>query len=105
MRSNWREESEIVICEALLEYEAQQLCLGKDFNLKEAFKHVSSKYPFGSRENHPYKIWLDVVKKAKLLLSKYSVKELCFINWENAINEEKRKNKTKEKDEQQLLLF
>lgn len=26
-------------------------------------KYISSRYPFGSRENHPYKIWLGVVKK------------------------------------------
>lgn len=27
-------------------------------------RHVSEAYPFGPRENHPYKIWLDACRKA-----------------------------------------
>jgi hypothetical protein len=100
--SEWRQAAQITIAEALLEYEAQQLCQELPFDIKEAFKYVSNSYPFGTRENHPYKIWLSAVKQAKELLNKYSVKDLGFINWENAL---KTKKQQKFKDDKQLRLF
>lgn len=31
-------------------------------------KALREAYPFGPRENHPYKIWLDEIKKQKKII-------------------------------------
>jgi hypothetical protein len=50
--SYWRDKSRSVIAAALKEGRAVGL------EGKALEKHVSAAYPFGLRENHPYKIWL-----------------------------------------------
>ena len=61
--TSWQTASINAIATGLLEYEAQQLCLGKPVNINQCKKWISTnKYPFGLRENHPYKVWLREVK-------------------------------------------
>jgi len=55
--SHWRETSEWVISEALQAAKAQGL------DERATRKLVDSRYPFGTRSNHPYTMWLKVRKK------------------------------------------
>lgn len=58
------------IASGLLEYEAQQLCLGEAVDTDKCKKWVSkNKYPFGIREYHPYKVWCQEIKLAGDFLS------------------------------------
>jgi hypothetical protein len=54
--SRWREVAREVIVRALRE--------GREMGLEgESLEaHVSAAYPWGSRSNHPYKIWLSEFK-------------------------------------------
>lgn len=58
MQSKWRRRAEAVIGQALAEAKERGMTPA------ETRRHVSAAYPFGAREAHPYKIWLDAVKKA-----------------------------------------
>ena len=80
-KSEWRRRSKEVITEALLEYEAKALSLGDRFDMKEAFKVVNDRYPFGERENHPYRIWLKTIEEAKELMANQSPSFLVQNNW------------------------
>lgn len=55
--STWREIARKHILRALEEAREQGL------DEQATKKHVSAAYPFGIRQYHPYKIWLDEVKK------------------------------------------
>lgn len=54
MSGTWRDIARPVIQKVIAEYE------GNDNN--ELKKLISKKYPFGERQYHPYKIWLDEIK-------------------------------------------
>jgi hypothetical protein len=91
---SWRKRSQQVIANTLLEYEAQQLCLGEKFNYSDAFKAVSKAYPFGARQWHPYKQWLKAVKQAKRLVGAgISIGDLTKIDWDDNTNFSNRKKK------------
>jgi len=55
MKSRWREVANQVIAEIAAE--------NRDLPDKELRTKISEAYPFGERAMHPYKIWLDAVKK------------------------------------------
>lgn len=56
--TDWQAHCVHEIANGLLEYEAQQLCLGEAVDTDKCKKWVSkNKYPFGMRCNHPYKVW------------------------------------------------
>ena len=66
----WQSSAVKAIADGLLEYEAQQLCLGESVDTAKCKKWVSTnKYPFMSRENHPYKVWLNELRLAGDFLS------------------------------------
>ena len=68
--TNWQIASINAIASGLLEYEAQQLCLGESVNIDQCKKWISAnKYPFGLRENYPYKVWLEEITLASEFLS------------------------------------
>jgi len=68
--TNWQKKAVNEIADGLLEFEAQQLCLGINFDKAQAKTWISrNKYPFGYRENHPYKVWLSEIKLVGLFLS------------------------------------
>ena len=68
--TNWQTASINAIASGLLEYEAQQLRLGELVNISQCKKWISAnKYPFGLRENQPYKVWLREIKLAGEFLS------------------------------------
>lgn len=70
MLTYWQNYSTKAIATGLLEYEARQLCLGESVQASAATKWVSlNKYPFATRENHPYQVWLSELKTAKTFLS------------------------------------
>lgn len=54
MKSGWREHAREVIIEVLKETEGKPE--------KEIRKALKDAYPFGARQWHPYKIWLDEIK-------------------------------------------
>ena len=54
---SWRDRAYEVAYRAYLEGKAQGL---EGAQLK---KHIGKAYPFGPRQYHPYKVWLDVVKR------------------------------------------
>jgi hypothetical protein len=63
MKGTWRNIARPIIMKVLNENEgADEKTIRKGFN--------RSLYPFGARENHPYKVWLDEInvqrKKAKV---------------------------------------
>lgn len=53
MKSHWREQARDVIRKVLTENEGK--------SDKEIRKALREAYPFGERQYHPYKIWLDEV--------------------------------------------
>lgn len=58
--SNWRERARNVI--------AVTIALARKEGVEDAaeiLKRIDAAYPFGLREYHPYKLWLDERKKAK----------------------------------------
>lgn len=65
---SWRERSRDVIQQVLLEHEAQAALLDKPINKAALLKAISNAYPFGPRQYHPYKQWLDEVKAAREFL-------------------------------------
>jgi hypothetical protein len=82
---SWRKHSQHKITEALLEYEAQKLCLGEEIDRAEVSKVIQQAYPFGARANHPYKQWLKAVKQVNQLLDKgIPISELTKIDWDRA---------------------
>lgn len=61
--TNWQKASVNETANGLLEYEAQQLCLGESIDIDTCKKWISAnKYPFGLRENHPYQVWRQEIK-------------------------------------------
>lgn len=56
MKSHWRNEASEIIYKIIKE--------NPDKSNKELLKIISKAYPFGERNYHPYKIWLDTVHKA-----------------------------------------
>lgn len=52
--SNWRDIVRPIIHKVITDNP------GKDIN--ELRKLISEKYPFGQRQYHPYKVWLDEIK-------------------------------------------
>jgi len=57
MRSHWRAIAKPIIYRVLKET--------KDKEEKEIKKALRDAYPFGERKYHPYKIWLDEIKKQR----------------------------------------
>jgi len=57
--SRWREIANRIITETVAKAREHDPSVGA-LRLRQL---VSQKYPFGQREMHPYKIWLDAVKK------------------------------------------
>lgn len=55
MKSPWREKSAKIIYKVLED--------NPYISIKELRKKISKAYPFGERKYHPYKIWLDEVRK------------------------------------------
>lgn len=101
---SWRQTSQLAITTALLEYEAQKLCLSEEIDRNEMIKVIQQAYPFGARTNHPYKQWLKAVKQVKILLNKgVSISELTKIDWDKATKFGK--NNTKSHCENQLSLL
>lgn len=52
----WRDAARAVIQQALAEAQAQGL------DAEATKRYVNSKYPFGERAYHPYKMWLSEMK-------------------------------------------
>ncbi len=64
--TNWQKASVDAIYRGLLEYEAKNLCLGELADVDKRKRWISRNfYPFGLRENHPYKVWLDELNMAE----------------------------------------
>jgi hypothetical protein len=55
MKSYWRERAAPIIAKVIEE--------NKDKDLKEVRKALFQAYPFGERQYHPYKVWLDECAK------------------------------------------
>lgn len=55
MKSEWREIARPIIADTI-----SKIGLDNDKKLKKALREA---YPFGERANHPYKIWLDEIKR------------------------------------------
>jgi len=55
--SEWRERARAVIRQVIVD--------NPDANDAEFKKLLSAAYPFGKRESHPYKIWLNECKRAR----------------------------------------
>lgn len=53
--SEWRKVSRDIISKCIIE--------NADKSDKELKKIISKKYPFGQRRYHPYKIWLNEIKR------------------------------------------
>lgn len=55
-RDTWRDQARPVVTRAIAD--------GRDAGLtgRDLLKHVQAFYPFGPRENWPYKVWLDEVR-------------------------------------------
>lgn len=51
---SWRETSRAIIAKVLADMKGQA-----DEQVKKALREA---YPFGQREHHPYKIWLDEIQ-------------------------------------------
>jgi len=54
MKGKWRDSCKPIIARVIKENEGK--------TEKEIRKAISEAYPFGERNYHPYKIWLDEVK-------------------------------------------
>lgn len=54
MKSQWRVHARKVISKVLEE--------NRDVDAKTLRAKLRDAYPFGAREHHPYKIWLDEIK-------------------------------------------
>lgn len=63
----WRDKARPIIAEILKDH---QDC--DDATIKKALLEA---YPFGARAHHPYKIWLDEIKRQRG--TKYKVLDLC----------------------------
>ncbi len=57
MTGDWRRHANKVIDAVLLELPA-------DLPVKEKRKALNAAYPFGPRQNHPYRIWCSAVRIA-----------------------------------------
>lgn len=108
--TDWQKYCVNAISTGLLEHEAQQLCLGEKVEIDKCKAWVSkNKYPFGSRENHPYQVWLKEIKlMGEFLLTKIAVKH--YQMWRQSykkprkINDWNQKRKTSYNPDQ-LSLF
>lgn len=56
-KSHWRTQAEEVVLRVLGE-------LGPEATETQARKALRAAYPWGPKENHPYRIWCDVVRRA-----------------------------------------
>ena len=74
MKSYWREKARKVINKVMIETKGQ--------DEKTVRKALSDAYPFGPRQYHPYKIWLDEIavqmgtKKQKNIFGKKKAKPI-----------------------------
>ena len=95
--TDWQKASVDAIASGLLEYEAQQLCLGKSVDIDACKKWISAnKYPFGLRENHPYKVWCQEVKlTAEFLSTRIAVKH--YLMWRQSYKKPRKVNGWNEK--------
>lgn len=66
MRRTWRDIAAPIIAKVLKETK------GKDE--KEIKKALFEAYPFGMREYHPYKVWLDEIKRQRGLKRSAEIK-------------------------------
>lgn len=55
--SHWRKTARAVVTQALADAAEHNL------DEQQTRRLISSRYPFGQRQYHPYKIWLDEVKR------------------------------------------
>ncbi len=55
-RNTWRDQARPAVARAIAD--------GKDAGLtgRDLLRHIQAFYPFGSRGNWPYKVWLDEVR-------------------------------------------
>jgi len=68
--TDWQKASVNEMANGLLEYEAQQLCVGESVDIDACKKWISAnKYPFGLRKNHPYQVWCQEIKLVGEFLS------------------------------------
>lgn len=81
---SWRDRAISKIADSLLEYEAQCACLSEETNFKDARKWVNDRYPFGSRECSPYKIWLEELKLIEKFL-KLGEPAKYYPHWRNCV--------------------
>lgn len=59
MAKSWRDHARPIIEATLAPFKAQ----GISYKTKEMKKALFDAYPFGQRKYHPYKIWLDEIKR------------------------------------------
>lgn len=52
---SWRDEARPIIAKVIRE--------NPDLAERELRKKISAEYPFGERANHPYKVWLNEVRR------------------------------------------
>jgi hypothetical protein len=102
--TDWQAKCVQYIEAGLLEYEAQQVCLGGTVDHQECKKWISlNKYPFGLRQNHPYAVWrqevaiLDVFFTVGIAFRHYKTwrKNYKKIRKPNQNNEKQKKLTTK----------
>lgn len=108
--TDWQAHCAHEIANGLLEYEAQQLCLGEKVEVNKCKAWISKhKYPFGMRCNHPYKVWcqemqiLDVFFSTGIACKSYQM-------WRQAYRKPRKPNDYNEKrkvtyNPDQLSLF
>ena len=102
--SIWHERSKIVIWDTLKEYDITFTTDCSKFpeqKKKQIILSVQKAYPFGARENHPYKMWLNAVDE--ILGEILGIKRLKV----SKLRKPKFKSKPKPKpvNENQLSLF
>jgi hypothetical protein len=104
-RLTWRDKAIYSIANALLEYEAQCLLVGKAIEGKAAKKWVSrERYPFGFRKYTPYKTWLQEVAKIPHLINTGWPAE-TYPGWRNGLSKPNRRCKALSTSVGQLSLF
>jgi hypothetical protein len=65
----WRKQAVQCLANALLEYEAQQVCLELRIDPEQARAAIRrSCYPFGERTHYPYKVWLEECRRVPVFL-------------------------------------
>jgi len=106
--THWQKCSVNAIANALIEYEAQ-LSAGEKVEINKCKRWLSKAYPFDSRENHPYKVWLSEVKLITDFLS-INIELRHYKMWREGYKKPRKLNSYNEKrktsnDPNQLSLF